>query len=94
MRKLTLFLLLFSFEAITADSKMRRFQTKIQAECQEQEVSLLLVKKSLIELLKGEECEAKFTSILIKMCKNIDCQKINQIYREVEQIRSGSVVGD
>jgi hypothetical protein len=55
---------------------------------------MLLLKKSLIELVKGQECNGKFTTLVINKCDGLNCNKINEIYKEVEQVRSGSVVGD
>ena len=78
----------------SADSKIRRFQSKIEKVCSKDEVSLLLLKKSLIEMIKGEECSGKFTGIVLSKCDTLNCKKINEIYKEVEQVRSGSVVGD
>ena len=77
-----------------ADSKIRRFQKEIKRECPNDKVSLLLLKKSLIELVKGEECSAKFTSLVINQCKTMTCGRINEIYKEIEQVRAGAVVGE
>lgn len=77
-----------------ADSKIRRFQNIVKKECGSNSLSVLLLKKSLIELVKGEDCDAKFTALVINKCSNLTCQRMNQIYKEVEQLRSGSVVGD
>lgn len=77
-----------------ADSKIRRFQNKIKKECASEKVSMLLLKKSLIELVRGLECNAKFTSIVLSKCDHINCTRLNEIYKEIEQVRSGSVVGD
>ncbi len=77
-----------------ADSKIRRFQKEIKKECQNDKVSLLLLKKSLIELIKGEECSAKFTSLIINQCRTMTCERINEIYKEIEQVRAGAVVGE
>jgi hypothetical protein len=77
-----------------ADSKIRRFQNKVSKECAKEKVSMLLLKKSLIELIKGQECDAKFTAIVLNKCSSLSCQKLNTIYKEIEQVRSGSVVGE
>ena len=82
-----------TFNISIADSKIRRFQEKIKTLCQD-DVSLLLVKKSMIELIKGEECQGKFTNIVLNKCEFLDCRVITDIYKEVHQVRSGSVVGE
>ena len=95
--KKTYFLILVAFSLVFssyADSKIRRFQNQVKKECGKESVPVLLLKKSLIELVKGEDCDAKFTSLVINKCSNLNCQRINQIYKEIEQVRSGSVVGD
>lgn len=76
-----------------ADSKIRRFQNKVSKECAQEKVSMLLLKKTLIELIKGQECDAKFTAIVLSKCSSISCNRLNSIYKEIEQVRSGSVVG-
>ncbi len=77
-----------------ADSKIRKFQNQVIKECNQDKVSMLLLKKSLIELVKGQECDAKFTAIVLNKCSALNCQRLNEIYKEVEQIRAGAVVGD
>ena len=78
-----------------AGSKITRYQNRVKKACGAESISPLLLKKSLIELVKGVECsDAKFTKIVVNKCQAIDCGKINEIFREIEQTRSGSVVGD
>lgn len=62
--------------------------------CAKEKVSKLLLKKSLIELVKGQECDAKFTSIVLSKCTSLSCQELYAIYKEVEQVRAGAVIGD
>ena len=94
MKKLILLLFLIGPVSLFAANKVGTYQNFIKNDCQETKVSLLLVKKSLIELVRGMECEGKFTSIIINKCEKIDCRKIAEIFRQVQQSRSGSVVGD
>ena len=67
---------------------------QIQNECAEKKISSLLLKKSLIELIKGEGCSAKFTTLLVNKCEDLSCNRINEIYKEIEQVRAGAVIGD
>lgn len=93
MKKIFLAILLLGFNTY-ADSKIVNYQRYVKNECTETKISTLLLKKSLIELVRGFECDGKFTSLIIKKCNQIDCRKITEIYRQVQQARPGSVVGD
>lgn len=77
-----------------ADTKIDTFQKVIKSDCKDGKVSNLLVKKSLIELVRGFECEGKFTSLIISKCTEIDCQRMTDIFRQIQQAKPGSVVGD
>ena len=77
-----------------AGSKIKRYQSKVNKRCESSKVSPLLLKKSLIELVRGKECDGKFTNLVINKCSGLNCSDITTIYRELEQVRSGSVVGE
>ena len=95
MKKLIimLFLVAITFSS-HADSKIHQFQDNIEKKCGSVEVNPLLVKKSLIELIKGGGCESKFTTIVLKKCEELECKELQAIYKNVQQTRAGSVVGD
>ena len=96
MRKLFVLLTLFSISLpLYAESKIVRFQERVNATCSNnKKMSILLLKKSLIELLHGDGCEAKFTSILIEQCEELSCDKLVSIYDQLDKVRAGAVVGD
>lgn len=77
-----------------ADSKIANYQKYVKNECSKGRISNLLLKKSLIELVRGFECDGKFTALILKKCQQIDCRRITEIYRQVQQARPGAVVGD
>ncbi len=93
MRKIILIALLFSLNSF-GRSKIENYQNLIKGQCTEANVSTLLLKKSLIELVRGFECDGKFTNLIIKKCEQLDCKKISEIYRQIQQAKPGSVVGD
>ena len=91
-----IFLLVLSLNGLNgfAANKIKSYQTKIKNDCPTVKLSNLLLKKSLIEFIHGNECNGRFSSLILKKCKNIDCRKLTDIYRQVQQARPGSVVGD
>ena len=80
--------------SVSADSKIARFEKVLMNTCKPQNINKLLIKKVLIELINGEDCTGKFTSILLAQCEKVKCNGLQKIYLEVEQVRSGAVVGD
>lgn len=76
-----------------ADSKIHRYQNKVKSICEDKHLNNLLLKKSLIELVKGMECRGKFTQIVINKCQELSCKKLGRIYKNLEQQRAGSIVG-
>ncbi len=96
MRKLLLIICFFYFSLpALAESKIVIFQNMINARCvNDKKMNILLLKKSLIELLHGNGCEAKFTSILIEQCGELSCDKLVDIYEQLDKVRAGAVVGD
>jgi hypothetical protein len=95
MKKIILTICIFASMTFStlASSKIKRYQFKVQKACESNHLNLLLLKKSLIEMVNGEECAGKFTSIVLNKCNSLNCQELSQIYKEVEQFRAGSVVG-
>ena len=96
MKNLTLTMILISLSfSVFADGKINRFKRQIQNECTTgKSIPSLLLKKSLIELIRGEGCSAKFTTLLIGQCSDLNCNRITDIYNEIEQVRAGAVIGD
>lgn len=93
MKKICLFIWFCSF-SVFANNKISNFQKKVNSICPESNISSLLLKKSLIEFIHGEECPGKFTSIILTKCSQLDCRELTDIYRQIQQTRPGSVVGD
>ena len=93
MKKILIGFMLLGFNSF-ADSKIATYKKYVKNECHKTKISNLLIKKSLIELVKGFECKGMFTNLIIKKCRQIDCRKLTEIYRQVQQVRAGSVVGD
>lgn len=87
-------LVALTFGSSHADSKIVRFQKEVGKVCESADLSVLLIKKSLIELIKGGDCDSKFTNLVLKRCDGMACGELQAIYREIQQVRSGSVVGD
>jgi len=83
----TLLVITFSNHAY---SKIHQFQTSVEKECSSSTINELLLKKSLIELINGGGCESKFTSIVIKNCEQMDCQRLQAIYKNVQQAKRGN----
>ena len=79
---------------VSAESKIARFENALIKTCEPQKINKLLIKKSLIELINGDECSGKFTGLILSQCDKLKCNQLKNIYLELERVRSGSVVGD
>ncbi len=94
MYKLLIILLVLPvFDASAVVSKMQKFREQLNEKCQGEEVSSLMSKKVMLEMITKSSCKGALTKKLMASCQ-MECSEVNAVLRAVEQTRSGAVVGD
>lgn len=84
---------LFMF-SVQAAGPLKFFVERLSSQCQE--LNILLVKKSMIELHheEGKSCTQRFTKALLVKCPSINCKDIQNFYTGSMKVKRGSIIGE
>lgn len=81
-----------SFSPLLWAGQLDLFIQRVKVECPRAQA--LLVKKSLIEMIKGDEtCQERYLQLLLAECQSLSCSDLVYIYKIAKEQSSGTVMG-
>lgn len=92
MWKLIIAFLVLTSTTTYAGGELEKYGDYLDKICQKK-IAVLLIKKSLIEQIKGEQCSGQFTQIILSKCSQLSCEDVFKAYRSVQLNRGRGVIG-
>ena len=86
------FLSFFSTQVLAGP--IDRFVERLNSQCGD--LNSLLVKKAMIEFHRkdGNECQGRFTKIILDQCQRITCRDVKNFYNRSMAFQGGSIIGE